>query len=79
MTIIFFDSEENPKIIQSQFSISTDDKGDFYITSKVNNKTYCVGNFKIRDFQSFNDIKESEHGGKLYIIIGNRTEKHEKS
>lgn len=70
-----FGFEENPKTIQSQFSISTDNKGDFYITSKENNKTYCVGNFQIRDFQSFNHIQDSEHDGKFNIIIGDGTEK----
>ena len=64
---------ENPEDVFSKFSVSLDEKGDSYITSKINNKTYCVGNFKIRDLQSFDRVKERT-GGKLNIIIGNGTE-----
>ena len=64
---------ENPKDVFSKFSISTDEKGDSFITSKINNKTYCVGNFSIRNLQSFGDVTERS-GGKLNIIIGNGTE-----
>lgn len=68
-----FGFNENPAKVQSQFSISSDEKGDYNITSKVNNKTYSVGNFQLRDLQSFSDIKDRS-GGKFNIIVGNGTE-----
>lgn len=68
-----FGFAEVPETVQSQFTISNDERGDLFLTSTINKKSYCVGNFKIRDLQSFNDIKERS-GGKFNIIIGDGTE-----
>lgn len=68
-----FGFKEIPETVQSKFTISTDENGDSFLISQVNNKKYSIGTFKCRDLKSF-DSTPMRDGGKFNIIVGDGSE-----